>query len=467
MDRNQCSGWSGIRTIGASWGDDGTIMIGQTGLGLLRVPENGGTPQPVTTPDRSAGERGHQWPQILPGSNQVLFTATGAGGRVVVESLETADRKVLVDGASLGRYLPTGHLVYFQAGTLMAAPFDLAQLELRGDPVRVLEDIGLVGSALAPAAFSSSDDGSLVYVVGQGRQTNRRMVWVDRDGNPVPVQGAPVDAFFHPRLSPDGQRIVYSSRGQVRVYDLLRETPDQLTFEGGGLPIWTRDGEKVTFVSNSTGTQQVWWKPADGSGPAEQLTTGDLRHVPQSWASNHILAFHEIDSSGDPHIWTLTIGNGGQQEPLPNAPSQETAAAAAFSPDGSWLAFSSGRAGGGNPGPPLQVYVRRFPDGADVPVSAGGGDEPMWSRDGRELFYRNRFADPPQMMVVDMQNPSNPGKPETLFEDPYQILSGRANYDVAKDGRFLMIQTEPPQPVTSLKVILNWFEELKGRVPAP
>ena len=411
----------------------------------------------VTTPDRSAGEVCHSWPQILPGSKEVLFTAVGVG--VVVQSLEAGDPKVLVEGSN-GRYLPTGHLVYAQAGTLMAVPFNLAQLEVIGDPVRVVEG--------ARNSFSFSNDGSLVYVPAQAELPNRRLVWVDRDGTAVPLRNGPEDLLLHPRLSPDGQRIAYSIGGSdgsnVWVYDLAREVSNQLTLEGDNFdPIWTPDGDRVTFTSTRSGTLKVWWKQAeDYRGSAEQLTYGDGFHVPQSWSPDDILAFYELSESGSVDIWTLSIGKDPQ--PLPNAPYSE--AAAAFSPNGSWLAYVADKTGVGSP-ETSELYVRRFPDGRDVPISSGGADEPMWSWDGRELFYRTPFADPPQLMVVDVQNPSNPGKPQVLFEDSYMEWGARSNYDVAEDGRFLMIQREPAQPVTSFKVIFNWFEELKERVPVP
>ena len=215
--------------------------------GLFRVSAAGGTPKPLTIPDRKKGEFSHRWPEILPGGNEVLFTIlTGFSNldeeRIGVLSLRTGERRVLFEGGTYARYVPSGHLVYARAGELLAVPFDLNRLEVTGPPVSVVEGVSTV-VILGVAQFNFSRDGSFAYVPGGAKVGERTLLWVDRKGAPQPIP-APPRPYVSPRLSPDGQRLAVGLQGGrgTWLYDLARGTLTRLTESPSNYPIWTPDG---------------------------------------------------------------------------------------------------------------------------------------------------------------------------------------------------------------------------------
>ncbi len=238
----------------------------------------------------------------------------------------------------------------------------------------------------------------------------------------------------------------------------------RLTFEGDNeAPIWTPDGKWVTFASRSSGPFNLFWKPADGSGSEERLTTGEHFQNPESWSSDgQVLAFQEVNPTTNSDIWVLPLEGERQPRPFLQTPFNE--AEAKFSPDGRWLAYVSDDSGR------FEVYVLPFPGpGGQRQISTEGGREPVWNSNGRGIFYRNGD----KMMAVDITTEPafRAGTPRLLFEAGYEgprrVLYG-ANYDVSSDGqRFVMVQAgqEQQEPVTQINVVLNWFEELKRLVP--
>ena len=272
---------------GASWGDNGTIVFapGSGRRGLFRVSAAGGTPVALTTPDPNKGEVRHSWPQILPGSEAVLFTVWSGGdwdnAQIVVEQIKERERRVLIEGGTDARYVPTGHLAFARGGTLMVVPFDLAQLEIIGDPVPVVETVRQgVGSGVAQFAFS--DLGSLVYIPGNllGRDVHEHsLVWVNRDGNETLITNETRD-YRAPRISPDGKEISLSvgdpgSYNQQWIYDLEDDSLSRLTFEEerSGSSAWSPDSKWLIFQSGNQGEGGMVRKPADGSLPQERLTS--------------------------------------------------------------------------------------------------------------------------------------------------------------------------------------------------
>ncbi len=395
-----------------------------------------------------------------------------------MQSLETGDRKTLMEGGSAAHYAPSGHLVYAEAGSILAAPFDLARLELTGAPVPVLEDVRMTLNG-DNAHFSFSRTGTLAYVPG-GEQHQRdllTLVWVDRKGKAEPMTDQR-RLFTGPRLSPAGDRIAMWLMGgnpQVWVYEMERGTLTPLTSEGQSFfPIWSPDGKHLVFPSmRSGGVPNLFWKSADGSDSAERLTSSEFSQQPYSWSSDGRVLFFQ--QSRDPEtafdVWVLPIGedgNPGSPEPFLKTPSNEMHPA--LSPDGQWLAYVSNASGRD------EVYVTPFPGpGAKVMVSTGGGVQPAWAPSGRELFYREQDPDIRsklfRMMVVDIvtQPKFRPGKARVLFEGPYDPGPGYGRgYDITSDGqRFVMIKRPDesgPQP-QQINVIINWFEELKRLVP--
>jgi serine/threonine protein kinase/Tol biopolymer transport system component len=453
--------------LGASWGSQSIIAFSPTPISALyQVPDAGGTPQPLTS--LAKGEVGHGWPEFLPGGKAVLFAAVHAttnwtDAQVAVQSAGTGEHRNLVQGATQPRYAPSGHLIYAQGGNLMAAPFDPQRLAVTGTAVPVVEGV-LQSPATGDGQFSLSVTGSLVYVPGsvQGAQSN--LVWVSRNGAEQPL-AAPAHAYLAPRLSPDGRRVAVGITGQdsqVWLYDVSRETLTRLTFEGNTnqYPNWTPDGKRISFRSNKEGPLNLFWQMADGSGGLERLSTGDDAETANSWSPDgQLLAFVEVTPTTGIDIWVLRMSDRKVQ---PLLRTQFNESAPRFSPDGRWLAYVSDESGR------YEVYVQPYPGpGGKWQISTEGGTEPAWNRDGRELFYRSGD----KMMAVDIATQPGfaAGKPRMLFEGPYVPTPVTyPNYDVSPDGqRFLMLKrSEQAQAApTQINVVLNWFEELKRRVP--
>ena len=457
---------------GGSWGNDGQIIFApQVSGGLERVSASGGKPDLLTTPDSDEGVTIHRFPQHLPGAKAILFTVGTDGSwddaLIVAQRLDTGERKILIEGGSDARYVPTGHLVYVRAGALMAAPFDLDRLEVTGPSVAIVEGVMQSTNITGAAFFGFSDLGWLVYVPGTGKASEKMLVWVDRKGEeqPLPVPPQPYES---PSLSPDGERLaVHLNQGNqvdIWVYDIPRGALTRLTFEGNNLnPVWTPDGGKVTFESFRAGRRSnLFWKSGDGSGTAERLTTNERDQFPSSWSRDgQFLAFSQgsgVGSSTGYDIWILPLE--GERKPWPFLQTPFNEEEPEFSPDGRWLAYQSDESG------QYEVYVRPFPKAEEgkEQISTEGGTEPVWAGNG-ELFYRNGD----QMMAVDITTePSlSAGPPRLLFEGRYDVGPAPlvTSYDVTSDGqRFLMIKTDEEE-ATQLNVTLNWFEELKRLVP--
>jgi len=393
--------------------------------------------------------------------------------RIATQSLKTGERRVLVQGATNARYLPTGHLVYARGGTLVATPFDAERLELTGAAVPILDGIMRANSNGPSSQWGFSGFGSLVYVPGN-TANEAELVWVDRRGAAQPLK-VPARDYETPRLSPDGGRLavrILENKPDIWVYDMPRETLTRLTFEGyNSHPVWTPDGTRVTFTSYNNGSLRLFSKPADGSGLEQQLGTEEVATLfPQSWSSDgQVLTLSGLQQSTRSwDIWLLS--REGRASPF--LQTRFTEGSGTMSPDGHGLAYVSNESGG------YQVYVQPFPGpGRKWQVSTEGGTEPVWSRNGRELFYRNGR----KMMSVDIT--SGPtfaaGNPKMLFEADYEPLStvfGGQNYDVTPDGQhFIMVRGKettaasnnpfPSRSAQQINVVLNLFEELKKRVP--
>ena len=284
------------------------------------------------------------------------------------------------------------------------------------------------------------------------------LVWVDRQGTVEPLP-APQRIYQFPRLSPDGTQIALIVGGtsqDLYVYNVRRNTLTRLTFEAStSYPLWTPDGTRLVFGSTRTGSWNMFWKPADGSGTAEHLLDGSTAQFPQDWSPDgKELVF--VDNA----LWVLPME--GDRNPRPLLQTQYIEERARFSPDGRWLAYVSNESGR------REVYVQPYPGlGGKRQISTEGGTQPVWARNGQELFYRNGE----RMMAVEISTQPNfsAGTPRRLFETPYSLSSSGpyANYDVSLDGkRFLMLQpVEQEQSIFHMTVVLNWFEELKQRVP--
>jgi len=457
---------------GASWGPDDSIVVGtlDQSTGLLQCSSGGSEPTVLTTPDVKQAEQDHLWPQFLPGGRAVLFTIVPNGpmenARIGVLNLDTGERKVLLGRGSDAQYVPTGHLVYAASGTLHAVGFDLDRLEVRGDAVPVLEQVAT--SIFGVANVAISREGTLVSVPGgAARGVQRTLVWVDRQGHEEPL-GAEPRPYAVPRISPDGTRVVAHvedpTNTDIVVYDQRRKTVVRLTFDRTAdiRPMWTPDGRWVLFGSNLEGPG-VYRKASDGSGAIEKVTP-----VVGDGSPNNILPdgktllFSTIDPATGRDLWAVNLE--GKPIPRPLIVDPGVQGNPVISPDGRWLAYQDESEG--------VVFVRPFPNVAAGrwQVSPPGSKWPLWSRDGRELFYLSG-ANLMAVAVDATQQTFQWTSASVLFQGSYSGfpgLTGPRNYDLSPDGRrFLMIKDHatPEQSAGVLIVVENWFEELKRLVP--
>jgi WD40 repeat protein/predicted Ser/Thr protein kinase len=460
---------------GASWGRDNTIAFAvNLAGGMFCISAEGGKPETLTTPDPTREETSHRLPSWLPDGKSLLFTVTrhfyDLQPRLALLRIDTREWRILLEDAADARYVPTGHLIFLRRGTLMAVRFDLQRQEIIGQPAALVQDVmqafsGKTDLHTGAGQFSISDTGSLIYAEG-GVVPDRpdSLVWVDTKGNEEPVTDLR-KSFLTTRLSPDGQRIAYcggGSDGSIWVYDLERGTNRRLTEEGqSSFPLWSPDGKMLLFSWHRSLSPNLFGQPHDGSRAMERMTTSDYRQYPGSWTSDgKTVAFVERPET-DANILFLDVASGRVTTFLDSKFDERYPD---FSPDGRWIAYSSDEAGRD------EVYVRPFPGpGTKHLVSAEGGSQPMWARDGSRLFYRQQD----QYWVVDVRTDGgfSTSKPRLLFTKPgYGSAIPIRSYDLSVDSqRFLMIKSQQraleSSPATEMILVQNWFEELKRMLP--
>ena len=448
--------------VGGGWGPGNTIVFsGGPGRGLDRVGAQGGEPEPFTALDRGQGETSHSYPQFLPDGRSLMYSVTtirGAEITTAVQDLRTGERRTLLPNGYDARYLPSGHLVFTRGRSVMAVRLDVASLTLQGTPVPLIEDLS--GYMLYPVSqFDLSATGTLVYAPTPVF-IPRHLVWVDRAGR-MQRLATPEGLWENPRVSPDGRHAIVDARNDVWMVDLPRAAASRLTFGPGarGVGVWTPDGQRVTYLCQAVdGPTSMCWRPADGSGEEELLFTRPTYISPGGWSPDgRTLLFIEntVEKGHDIGVFSLD-----DRRPRLLLGSTFNERAPALSPDGRWLAYSCDESGR------REVYVQAVPDlGAKRQVSPGGGDEPLWSRDGKELFYRHGD----DMMVVDVRlRPAfDADVPRVLFSGRYVSFPQRpeVNYALGGDGRFLMVKRDGPDD-PPLTVVVDWTQELLERLPA-
>jgi len=453
---------------GATWLPDDSIVFATTAAatGLLRVPSSGGDPKAITVPDARAGEADHVWPEALPGGHAVLFTVMSGSGvanaQIAAVDVQTGARKNLLRGGTNAIYLPTGHLLYSAGGSMRVVPFDADRLEIRGEPVPVPEPITV--SSVGAVNASISGDGTLAYVPGTGMNAaERSLAWVDRTGHEELID-TPAAPFAVPRVSPDGGRVVAhleADTSDVIVTDLRRHNQVRLTFgKAPSLrPMWSADGKWVLFRSDVAGPA-IYRKASDGGGSIERVTpvVGD-GSVHAVTPDGRTIVYAQISENTARDLWMVDIDGKDKPQPLVVEPGDQ--ANAVISPDGHWLAYHSSEAG--------EIYVRPFPNVADGKwqLVTKGAKWPLWSRDGKELFYVT--ARGIMSIAVDTsQQTFHWGSPTLLFEASYSAfpgLAGPRNYDQAPDGRFLVIKERQGTSPGALVIVKNWFDEIKRLAP--
>jgi len=469
--------------LGFSWGADNQIIFpSKADSGLSRISASGGNVELLTMPDKSKEEFCHRLPCCLPGGKGILFTIMRHGWdpqpRVAVMEPATRKWRLLLENAADARFIAPGHLAFLRQGTLLVVPFDLERLNIAGQPVPAAVNVAQALNTQNPAydtaagQYSISASGSLVYASG-GILLDRQnsLVWVDRQGKAEPISSFKAP-FSSPRLSPDGQRIAYLASGNERavwVYDLSRGTTTRLTSEGVADSVaWSPDGRRAAVSWLKTGVPNIYCQPADGSSPMERLTKSDSAQFLGSWSPDgESLAFVEWNPETKLDIPLLNIR---ERRVTPFLNSRFNEMYPEFSPDGHWLAYVSDESGR------LEVYVQPFPAGEGKwQISNEGGTEPLWARNGKQLFYRSAGGPltlaSAQVWVVDVQTTSgfSASKPKLLFEQPgYGVSAPIRCWDISADGeRFLMIKSEErrPQPLTEMVLVQNWFEEVRRLAP--
>jgi Tol biopolymer transport system component len=459
---------------GGSWGADGNI-IAALGVysGLSRVLSAGGPPTAVT--ELQNGEITHRFPQTLPGDKAVLFTATSLASaydtaNIEVMSLADHRRKTLVRGGTYGRYLPSGHLVYVNRGTLFAVPFDLDRLEVHGTPVPVLDQVGY-DSSFGSAQLDFSQTGTLIYRSSGSGGELLTVAWLDGVGKEQPLLAKP-GVYGRPTMSPDGQRLALDvsegSGTDIWIYDWQRDTMTRLTFTGNAsTPLWTPDGRHIAFRAVGEGMSVT---RSDGSGKPQPLTQSKTSQLPWSFTPDgKRLAFGD-QSSGSFDLWTVPLESdgagvrGGKPEVFLQTPADERSPS--FSPDGRWMAYSSDESG------TVQVYVRAFPDkGGKRQISNSGGGYPMWSRNGRELFFETLDNHIMVAAYTVKDDSFVADKPRVWSEKQIGITANAArNVDLAPDGKRIIalmpVETAEGQKARNHVIFLeNFFDELRRRVP--
>ncbi|HEY6338853.1 MAG TPA: protein kinase [Candidatus Sulfotelmatobacter sp.] len=464
---------------GADWGDDGNIVASlRVSGGLFQVSSTGGAPVPIT--NLQGQERTHRWPQILPDGKAILFTVADATvgfdeGRIEVVTLADHHRKTLLQGGTFGRYLPAsagkGYLTYINRRTLFAVPFDLEKLESTGSPVPVLPEISY-SSMFGSAKISFSRNGIFVYRSREIDTSRVAIQWLDADGKMQPLLDKP-GLFVNPRLSPDGLRMAVANNDDARrgvwIYDIRRDTLSPLTGDANSSqPVWTPDGQNIVY----RGTDGIAWVRADGGSQPGLLTQSKELLYPAAFTPDgKWLAFHQMGARGF-DLWTMPIQHdpdglkAGKPELFQSTINGQRGAS--FSSDGHWVAYSSNESG------TSQVYVSAFPTkGGRWQISGNGGTAPIFSRNGRELFF---FDVPDDRIMVAGYSAKGDSfvaeKPRVWStHDLGMSLSGAvgAQYDVSADGKRIATATYAADPAQqeSGKVIFleNFVDELQRKAP--
>ena len=451
---------AGLR--GGTWSSEGIILYAPTNTSpLFKIPDSaGGTPVAVTKLDTR--QNSHRYPSFIPNSRQFLFFAVGSGDvqGIYLGSLDSTDTKFLTAADTAGAYLEPGWLLFLRQGALVARRLDVSAGVLVGDPVVVADSVSSE-LTLGTGAFSASWTGIVAY--RSGINARRQLTWFDRTGKMLGTLGEPDGSGpSSPVLAPDDKRamIFRSVQGNTDVYivDALRSS--RFTFDSSldRYPVWSHDGRHVVFDSNRKGHRNLYWGLSDRNGNEELLLESDEDKVPNDTSTDgRFLLFIALSQESGADIWMLPLDeNGNPGTPAPFLKTMFEERQSQFSPDGHWVAYQSTESGSG-----YEIYVRPFPGpGGQYQISTGGGVQPRWRRDGKELYY---IAPDGNLMAVSIEeagNGINSGKPTSLFHT--RLWGGGSNavtnqqYSVSHDGRFLMNINAENSVTPPITILLNW-----------
>jgi len=475
---------------GASWCADSAIVFSRDAGGLWQVPDDGRTAKPLTTLDATTGEWSHRLPHALPGGRGVLYTSVStrdpSGWTAMVLVAATGERKVLLERAADARYVPTGHLLFIREGKLLAVPFDLATLRVTAGETAIADEVmqalnvGHSAVDTGAAQVAVADSGVLAYVRGGIAPDWRYSLGIlETDGaiRRLPSEPEP-HPYLAPQLSPDGQRVVTFNSSTLSqslwVYDIGRGFLSRpVVGLQAQFPIWTPDGRSIVFAGSEKGRLNLFRVSADRAATPERLTRSPFTQLPACWGrGGSELVFLESHSETGYDIMAMPIGAPQTTRPLLQTRFSETYPA--VSPDGRWLAYTSDELGR------EEVYVQPYTgEGETIRVSADGGSNPLWSRDGCRLFFYSSSADLGTLSVYSAETAAMDrvaaARPRLLFHmaDPLSKVMGAEplhGWDLMPDGKsFLVVTAAREQPVfvapKQVELVLNWFEELKAKAP--
>ena len=451
-----------------AWGPDDTIVFsaGST-AGLMRVSAAGGQPEQVTTVGEAAV--GHAWPEFLPDGNTVIFSkvrpregqTSSTLAAVALDSGEVVDLPVT---GTDPRFVTSGHLIYGVGNALWVVPFDAGNVSVTGEPRPIVEQVSI--KRTGAANFDVSTTGSLIYVTAtDGVGVTRTLLWVDLNGQQEPVPGFRPGDYRNPHLSPDGERVAVDDGQDVWTYDLGRQTLSRLTTDPASdtHPRWTPDGQRIVF-SSTRAPPGLFERASDGTGEAEAILSGGFL-VPTGWtADGSQLVFWQMRGTTLRDVGVLSRSGDPAERWLVESEFHD--AWAAVSPDGRWIAYGSNQTGR------YQVYMERFPEmGNRQQLSVGSGGFPDWSPDGRALFYRTAFGNEFWTVPIDLTEPVTIGPPERLFAGEFARSGGSRMHDLAPDGeRFLVVADVPSTSEfaavpTKLILVQNFIGELQRLAP--
>jgi serine/threonine protein kinase len=442
--------------LGLSWSGDTIIATRAFSGGLWSLPAGGGKPVNIVKTDPAKRERAIVWPQVLPGGKWVLATAWNAGSwddaRVLAYSLEDGSSKVLVEGGSFGRYVPSGHLLFVRGGSLMAVRFDPKTLQAGPNAVAVLNGLSH-GSNDGEAHYAVSDAGHLVYATGGDSVPLSSLVWIDRAGVQRPI--VPTRRRYGSvAIAPDMRSAVVTIEGatyDIWHLDFERDAMTRISHGGDDADAtFSPEGDRVIWASSRSGHYNLWWRPIDNSAAEERLLTADAyQELPEVSPDGKTLVYGEFHKRLDLYVMPL-----GTRKPQPLIATEFHETAPAVSPDGRWLAYHSDESGR------QEAYVTSFPSVAGKwQVSTDGGIAPKWMPDGTEIVYlKDR-----RLMIAPVTLSPRPraGRPRVLAEGNFDD-----EYDVVADGRVAAILDEERRTTQDIQVVLNWFTDLERRVPA-
>jgi Tol biopolymer transport system component len=461
---------------GGTWNSDDVIVFGSQAGGLYRVSANGGSPTPLTTPDTALEERGHRYPSFLPDGRHFLYW-TAPQNNVLLGSLDSKETTRLLTADSQATYGAPGSLLFVRRGTLMAQTFDAQRRTLTGEAVPIADQI--VPDPVGGSAFTASLAGALAYRIGTiGVPT--QLTWVDRNGKPLGTVGAP-GSYRNLELSPDGMRVAVEvpdprARTQdIWVVELARGVASRVTFEPTNdvYPVWSPDGSQIMFGSDRNGVFNLYRKRADGAGSETLVLKSATDMVPYSWSPDgRTIVYRTTSEVGGTNLGiftldaegaTATSGPGGPAGGTPRLfdPSRFNQGTSQVSPDGRWVAYVSGESGRN------EIHVQSFPSPGrgKMQVSRGGSSFARWRSDGRELFY---YSSDGRLVAVPVASGSTfeVGTATPLFEPhtlngPAAAFGFRHQFDVARDGRFLLNVPVEETSAESITIVTHWAAGLK------